>query len=272
MHASHPAPSPFEAFNPQVLQAMSMFASLSGMPGFASVLAIAPAPVPAAAPVVGASQNIAVGFANAPEATIHPNLELAGNLATLQREVNSLREEVNRKRAADNDVDGEDEANLSKKNKRSKKQDKEPKRYLTVGSVQNLLPQQFSIHSELMVSYLHVYSWIKTCQLPQEKVGEEIEILAGGLNRYKVPLNEEDEPSTPAGEEPMFKFNFEANVDDPVNKKILVQAAQVVTSMQNPVSDRARDMVGAYLMFPRLPRPASCPTRPSNGLTMMYSR
>jgi hypothetical protein len=237
MHPSHPVPTPFDAFNPQVLQAMSMFASLSGMPGFASAPAITPAPVLAAAPVIGLPQNVAVGFANVPKAVIHPNLELVGDLATLQREVDSLREEVNRKRAADNNVDSEDEANLSKKNKRSKKQDKEPKRYLTIGSVQNLLPHQVSIRSKLMVSYLCVYNQVKTCQLLQEKVGKEIQILAGGLNCYKVPLSKEDEPSTPTGEEPMFKFNFEANVDDPVNKKILVQAAQVVTSMQNPVSD-----------------------------------
>ena len=80
-------------------------------------------------------------------------------------------------------------------------------------------------------------------QFLQAKVGEEIVILAGDLNRYKAPLiddDEENEPGAPTGEEPKFKFNFDANVDDPVNKKILVQAAQVVTATENPVSCQVR--------------------------------
>ena len=156
MHPTHPMPSPFDAFNPQVLQAMSMLASLqnmsnapipSGIPGYGAV-----GPVSGVAAVAGASQDVAV---NVPEGVIHPNLELAGDVATLQRELKAMREELNRKRLADDGGDGDDEADLSKRVKRSKKKETEPKKHLA-GSVNCLSSQQLCVRSELMVRYLDI--------------------------------------------------------------------------------------------------------------------
>jgi hypothetical protein len=158
MHPANPMQSPFEGFNPQVLQAMSMLASLqnmnipSGLPGFTAVPAIAP--VPAAVPSVGAPQGVAVGVGNVADPAIHPNLELAGDVASLQQELKTLREEFNRKRPVDNEANADDEADLSKRAKRSKKKEQEPKRYITVGSVNSLSTQQMSVRSDLMVRSL----------------------------------------------------------------------------------------------------------------------
>jgi hypothetical protein len=99
-------------------QAMSMLASfqnmapalaLSGLPGFAPVLGLA-----GAAGTVGSSQNVLFGQASVPEPAIHPNLELAGEFANLQRELQSLCKEVKQKQPAPG-VDGseaDDEAGL----------------------------------------------------------------------------------------------------------------------------------------------------------------
>jgi len=61
-------------------------------------------------------------------------------------------------------------------------------------------------------------------------VQEELEILARNLKCYKSSIDGgDDENKTPAqaSDQPKFKFNFDRNVHDPVNKKILAQAAHV---------------------------------------------
>ena len=106
-----------------------------------------------------------MGLVTAADPVVHPNLELAGDVATLQRDLNSLREELNRKRLVDNLGDAEDDADLSKKVKRSKKKEQEPKRYITVGSVNRLTSEQMSVRSDLMVSFLDIPEGYMTCQL-----------------------------------------------------------------------------------------------------------
>jgi hypothetical protein len=75
----------------------------------------------------------------------------------------------------------------------------------------------------------------------------EIILLAGDIKRYKSPdarlATESDTEDVGdqnlAAEEnqPKFTFNFDLDVSSAVNKAILEQAARVVSTTQNPVSE-----------------------------------
>ena len=94
-------------------------------------------------------------------------------------------------------------------------------------------------------------------------------VLAGDINCYKEPLiDDADEEHKTTSEEPKFRFNFNANVDDPVNKKILTQ---VVAAMQS-VSHGSDTLKFAYCLSLRMPRPARCHIRLSSGPTTMSLR
>src|SRR5262249_33369295 len=87
---------------------------------------------------------------------IQPNIELASDVASLQRELKEMREELSHKRSADDAANAENEPDVQKNVKRSKKKEQEPKKHLTGQAVNRLSSQQIRTRSELMGSYLNI--------------------------------------------------------------------------------------------------------------------